>query len=307
MTEQLPARETSDTPAAENPSESLPFPLRAAATLTAIMLALLIGVRWLNDASLYPPVNWRTELGPQLAASRSDVQEVAIPTADGLDLYGWVLGPDDAEVKIILCAGNAEQIGPAIKMRTLLYKALSAQMLLFDYRGYSRSPGRPSEPGLYRDARAAWDFATGTLGWQPGQIVIWGRSLGAAPAIKLAADLVADSSPRALVVEAGFTSVQAMAELRMPWLGRPAWFTYSSFDSLARAATVDIPVFHFHGRDDRVIPFAMGEELFAAWPGIKRSLWLDSTGHNDIWSEPDRATVILRELRLFLEDTRDKA
>lgn len=286
---------------ADEPAKQ-PAPLALRISLTGVLLVtlLLIGVRYLNAANLYPGVVHGADTGPALARERRDVREVEFTTADGVKLYGWVQGYDAAPRKIIQFMGNGEQVGPSAPMYEAHCRALHAQFLLFDYRGFGASEGKPSEPGLYADARAAHAFAVNELKWRPGAIILWGRSLGGGPAIKLATELLAENPPAALILEAPFTSVRDMASLRLSHLGKPEWLVYDLYDNLSRAPELMLPVFHFHGDADDIIPYAQGEQLFAALPGPKQHLALPGVGHNDIWSDETRAALIRARINEFL-------
>ncbi|MCZ7607659.1 MAG: alpha/beta hydrolase [Planctomycetota bacterium] len=279
--------------------QPVPPALRISLTGVLLVTLLLLGVRYMNAANLYPGVVNGAEAGPALARERNDVREVEFTTADGVKLYGWVQGDDAAPRKIIQFMGNGEQVGPAAELYAASCKALNAQFLLFDYRGFGASEGKPSEPGLYADARAAHAFAVDQLKWRPESIILWGRSLGGGPAIKLAAEL-AENPPAALILEAPFTSVRDMASLRLAHLGKPEWLVYDLYDNLSRAPGLKLPVFHFHGDADEIIPYAQGEQLFAALPGPKQHLALPGAGHNDIWSDETRAALIRARINEFL-------
>ncbi|MCB9935776.1 MAG: alpha/beta hydrolase [Planctomycetes bacterium] len=284
----------------EPEKQRVPLPLRISFTGVLLVTMLLLGVRMLNAVNLYPGAATSAETGPQKARERNDVREVAFTTADGVKLYGWVQGDDAAPRKIIQFMGNGEQVGPAGALYAASCKALNAQFLLFDYRGFGASEGRPSEPGLYADARAAQAFAVKELGWRPESIILWGRSLGGGPAIKLATELLADSPPAALILEAPFTSVRDMANLRLSHLGKPEWLVYDLYDNLSRAPELKLPVFHFQGTADEIIPYSQGELIFAALPGPKEHLALTGVGHNDIWSDDARAAMIRARINEFL-------
>lgn len=282
--------------------DPIPWQLRATFTPVLLVFMLLIGVRMLNAVSLYPGVVSDTEIGPRLANERSDVRAVSFEAEDGVKLYGWVQGDDAAPRKIIQFMGNAEIVGRAADLYAGTCKALNAQFLLFDYRGYANSSGRPSEPGLYADARGAYRYATEQLHWEPTQIIIWGRSLGGGPATKLALELIEqETPPRALILEAPFTSIRDMAVIAMPSLGKPEWLIYDLYDNLSRAPGLSVPVIHFQGTEDEIIPFEQGERLFDALPGPKEHLTLEGVGHNNIWDDDARASMIRERLDTFLK------
>ncbi len=283
--------------------ERRPLPLRIAMLACLVTLLGLFAVRVLNRASVFPPVPKDRALAPRLAAERDDVREIEIVTPDDVRLYGWVQGRDDAPRKIIQFMGNAEHVGPFTDTYAASARALDAQFLLFDYRGYANSEGSPSEPGLYMDAEAAWAYATSELGWQPGRIILWGRSLGCGPATWLAQQKIeAKTPPAALVLEAAFSSIADMARHLMGWLVKPEWLICNCFDNAGRAPELSLPVFHYHGTQDDVIPYEQGVTLHESLPGPKRFLELKRARHNDIWSDDARAAIIRTGIDDFLRE-----
>ena len=277
-----------------------PLPLRIAFMLVVIAIIMLITVRVLNAISIYPPIPKDPSKAPEMAKGRSDVTEIYFATEDGVSLYGWVLGSNDARRKIIVFTGNGDYVGSIAPLYTAHAEALDAQLIIFDYRGYANSEGTPSEQGLYADARAAYGYAVDELGWAPGEIILWGRSLGGGPAIKLAHELIAAATPpRALILEAPFTCIHDMARVAMPHLGKPEWLIYECYDNIARAPELTIPVFHYQGTNDAIIPYDQGETLCKALPEHEH-LMLEGVGHNDIWSDAERASMIRAHINTFL-------
>ena len=146
----------------------------------------------------------------KLEATPSDLgleyEDVYFETSDGVTLHGWyVPGADDPStgsgqaVCVVWFHGNAGNIGHRVYNLALMHSRVGASVLLFDYRGYGRSEGSPSEPGLYLDAEAAVEQAKLSCGVGDDGIVLFGRSLGGAVAVEMAT-----RRPfRAAVVESG--------------------------------------------------------------------------------------------------------
>lgn len=200
-------------------------------------------------------------------------EEVTLQTEDGVALQGWFVPHRAARGTVLFFHGNAGNIGHRLGTLELLH-GLRMNVLLFDYRGYGESGGRPSEAGTYRDARAAWQHLTVERGLAPQSIVLFGRSLGGA----VAAWLAARTGPAALVLESSFTSVPDLAAELYPYL--PArWLSRFRYDTGARLARVEAPVLVIHSRDDAIIPFHHGRALFAAAGEPKAFLELRG-GHN---------------------------
>ncbi len=147
--------------------------------------------------------------------------------------------------------------------------------LLFDYRGYGRSDGEPSEENVYADARAAYDWLINEKNFRPDEIVIFGRSLGGAVAINLASSVPC----RGLIVESSFTSALDAGKSRFPFMPVKMLIKYR-FDSLAKIRSVHCPVLVTHSPDDEFLPYEMGKKLFEAANEPKQFVAL-AGGHND--------------------------
>lgn len=185
-------------------------------------------------------------------------ETVHLRTEDGVDLHGWYLPAAEARGALLFFHGNAGNISHRLDSLRIFHR-LGLDVLIFDYRGYGRSEGRPDEPGTRLDARAAWRYLTEARGVAPDRVVLFGRSLGAA----LAARLAAETRPGALVLESAFTSVPDLAADLYWWLParRLARLSYATREYLAQVAC---PVLVVHSPDDEIIPFRHGQALYAA-------------------------------------------
>ena len=127
------------------------------------------------------------------------------------------------------------------------------------YRGYGGSDGKPTEDGLIADARAAYDFARAT--YPDAKIVLWGESLGTGVAVALAAE----KDVAAVILEAPFTSTADVAFSAYPFVP-VRLLMKDQFRSDERIGKVTAPVLVMHGARDRIVPFRLGEQLFAPPP-----------------------------------------
>ena len=153
-------------------------------------------------------------------------------------------------------------------------------VFLFDYRGYGRSAGEPSEEGTYSDARGALAWLEGR-GWEPRRMIYLGRSLGGGVALQLALE----RPPAALVLECAFTSVAAMGHLHYPILARLlGWVLSARYANLEKIAVLKAPLLLIYGDADTIVPPAMGEALYARAPQPKQLLRLPGAGHNDLFT-----------------------
>ncbi len=219
-----------------------------------------------------------------------DYQDVSIDTADGVTLHGWFIVGRSSQV-LLFFHGNAGNISHRLDS-IRQFRSLGLSVLIIDYRGYGQSSGRTTEKGIYRDADAAWRYLTEDRGISAGDIVIFGRSLGASVASRLAAH----QQPLALIVESSFTSIPDIAQELYPWL--PArWLSRLSHATRDYVGDVRCPVLVAHSRDDEIIPFHHGEAIFASANEPRTLLALRGT-HNDGYLRDERAYV--EGVRTFL-------
>ena len=221
-----------------------------------------------------------------------DYETLTLQTVDGEQLHGWYVAAQEARATLLFCHGNAGNISHRLESLRIFH-ALGLNVLMFDYRGYGQSTGKPSEAGTYRDADAAWRHLLDERRLSPREIIIAGRSLGAA----VAADLASRTVPAAVVLESAFISVPAMVAEIYPWLppGLPGLYQY---DNLEKLAQITRPLLIVHSREDEIIPFAHAQMLLAEAGEPVQLLELHG-GHNDgiLLSRAD----YVHGLQVFLE------
>lgn len=202
-------------------------------------------------------------------------ESVAITTADNETLHGWFVStPSAAKGTILFFHGNAGNISHRMNYLSM-FSGLDYNSFIFDYRGYGKSSGSPSESGTYQDASAAWRYLTEEKAIPPSEIVLFGESLGGA----IAAWLATQHEPRALVLASTFTSVPDLAAQLYPFLPVRllARFQYSTIDYLQ---SITCPVLVAHSPQDEIVPFSHGQALFQAASSPKQFLRLQG-GHNE--------------------------
>jgi fermentation-respiration switch protein FrsA (DUF1100 family) len=236
------------------------------AAACAIALACYFANRAVYYPLKYPNGDWDAQR--MLGAS-----DAWIETSDSVKIHGWWVEREGAPWATLFLHGNAGNITHrAPHMQEIA--AAGSSVLMLDYRGYGKSSGRPSEPGLYRDSQAGFSYLLGK-GYRAEQIILHGESLGTAVAI----DLASRRPCAALILEAGFTSASDVAGTLLPLVGP---LLIRSFNSLPKIRWIRIPKLFMHGDRDQVIPLRMGQELFNAAQGTK-TLWvIPGAGHNDI-------------------------
>ncbi|HUF91467.1 MAG TPA: alpha/beta hydrolase [Candidatus Limnocylindria bacterium] len=206
-------------------------------------------------------------------------RDVTFTAEDGVRLHGWMI-PGRTPTTLLYSHGNGGNISDRLSIARILRDQLGVGLFMYDYRGYGRSEGAPSEAGLVRDAVAARAAAL-REGVAPEHLVYYGRSLGAAVSL----DLALAHPPSRLVLEAPFASVRAMANTVIPGAG----FLFSNgWDSLAKIPRLRAPLLVLHGDADEVVPYAQGRAVFAAAPEPKTFVTIRGGRHyhmNTEWSE----------------------
>ena len=241
--------------------------------LAVAYAGLLIVVFLFQSRLVYFP-----NIGRELSATPRDAgleyEEVRLNTSDGESLHAWFVPAPQSRGTVLLFHGNAGNISHRLEYLSMLHR-LGYSSFIFDYRGYGRSSGSPSEQGTYRDAEAAWHYLTVTRKIEPRRIALLGESLGGA----VAAWLASRQQPGALVLASVFTSVPEMAAELYPFL--PVRLL-SRFDYNTRACLekVEVPVLVAHSREDDIISYRHGRALFDAARGPKSFLEMRG-GHND--------------------------
>jgi len=203
-----------------------------------------------------------------------EYEDITLITTDKVRLHAWWVRHATARGTILFFHGNAGNLSH--RLTTLqLFHDLGYSILIVEYRGYGKSTGIPSEHGLYADADAAWQYLHEQRHLQPDEIIIAGRSLGAAVALYLAER----HKPRALIMESAFTSVPDMAAIHYPWLP-VRWLTKYHFNNRRRIQLLHCPLLLVHSKQDEIAPYSQGKILYELAPEPKGFLTLHG-GHND--------------------------
>lgn len=237
------------------------------------LYCLICGLMWFFQTSfIYQP----TIGAPTPSnAGLKDTKAVALTTADGVEIEGWVSSAAPTKPTIVLFHGNAGNL----RHRVGLLKTLQSQgfgFVAIDYRGYGNSSGDPSEQGLYADARATLEYAQRDLRLAPKSIVLFGESVGTGVATQMATE----GEFAALVLQSPYTSILDKVGERFPWLPASLLLT-ERFNNIDKIKGVDEPLLVFHGQQDNLFPLSMGEAVFAAARSKKDMVVFEGSGHND--------------------------
>lgn len=270
-------------------------------------LLLLSAMYVMQDRLLFLPGSQISQTPEQFGL---EAREIHPETEDGLRLHGWYFPPLQGDGiparhrdKLILIShGNAGNISGRIEMADRMLQT-GAAVLLYDYRGYGKSEGRPDEAGLYEDLRTVSAFMMEEEGYQPGDLFLYGRSLGGAVAAYGAAaftDWFGHASA-GLVLDSSFTTLRHMVRDVYPFI--PSALAKYDFNSLSRIAQLneqqpDTPVMIMHSPQDDVIGIHHGKRLYnTVQTNDKTFVELRGT-HNTSFFSSER--IILEQWTRFL-------
>ena len=217
--------------------------------------------------SRYPAGEW--------APPNLDFEDVYFESADGTQLHAWYVPHDRPRAVILFSHGNGGNLSHRADTARILNELVGVSVMLYDYRGYGRSEGRPNEQGIMEDARAAREWLAQRERIAPEDIVLVGRSLGGAVAVDLAQD-----GARGLILESTFTSIPDMASVHYPWLPFRRLIR-NRFDSAQKIGNYHGPLLQSHGKADRIVPFEIGQRLHEAASAPKQFLVIKDGDHND--------------------------
>lgn len=233
--------------------------------------------------SRYPEGNWQP-WGLKFEDAR-------FQATDGTKLHGWYVPHNSPSAVILLCHGNGGNITHRADILEKLHDDLGASVMIFDYRGYGQSEGKPNETGVLLDARAARAWLAKREGIAEKDIIMMGESLGGAVAV----DLAAKDGAKGLVLISTFSSLPDVAAFHYP-IFPVHLLMRNRLDAAGQIMNYKGPLLQMHGDADTIVPFYYGKKLFDAANEPKKLIIIPQHNHN--YSVPDK---FFEELKTFLE------
>jgi fermentation-respiration switch protein FrsA (DUF1100 family) len=227
------------------------------------------GVSALEDRIVYQPSDDAESWNPQGLVK----EDVTFQTSDGVTLHGWYCPVENPRAVVLYAHGNGGNLANRAPFYRLLTERLGVSVLAFDYRGYGKSEGEPSEEGLLIDARAARKFLAERAGIAESDIILYGQSLGGGVMV----DLAAKDGARGLILESTFSSLSAVANHKYPLTGA---LLQNKFDSISKISAYHGPTLIAHGEDDHLVPIKQAKQLYAAANEPKWFLPIPEAEHN---------------------------
>lgn len=223
---------------------------------TSLILGYLVilGFVYVRQASMiYYPVR---EIFNTPGDIGLNFEEVTLKTKDGVTISAWYIPARHERGVVLFCHGNAGNISHRLNSIRIFHD-LKLSVFIFDYRGYGRSEGSPTEEGTYLDAESVWDYLVKIKHISPEKIILFGRSLGSA----VAAEIALNHKAGALIIESGFTSIPDLGRKFFPYLP-VRLITRHHYSTLDKVNKIGIPKLFIHSSQDEVIPFEHGVSLF---------------------------------------------
>lgn len=232
---------------------------------------------------------------PPPSTYRDDDEVIKIKVANGNVISAIYLPNESATYTILYSHGNGEDLGTARRLLDDLWQS-GFSIFAYDYEGYGTSTGVPSEPNVYQDIEAAYNYLTNQMHIAPNRVIAHGRSLGGAAAIDLASrQLVAG-----LILESTFVSGSRI-------FSRFPVYPFDVFRNADKLQRVKCPVLVMHGQNDKQISFWHGVRLYELASEPKMFLWVESAGHNDLeyvaGAKYDKA---LQDFQFMISDNQTK-
>jgi uncharacterized protein len=242
-------------------------------TIAALIVYLcIIGAAWAFQRKLlYFPSALRVQPAD---AGLQGVTERVLQTPDGQQIITWVGQPKPGFPTILYFHGNGGDLsGRAFRMRT--YLAQGYGMTMMSYRSFSGSSGSPSEKANIADALLAFDTLV-TGGTKPGNVIVYGESLGSG----VAAQVAAARPVGGIILDAPYTSTVDVGA-QAYWFLPVRLLMSDRYETIRHITKVTAPLLIVHGERDAVIPVEMGRAVHAAAVGPKEIATFPNAGHDN--------------------------
>ncbi|WP_239057921.1 alpha/beta hydrolase [Pseudodesulfovibrio sp. JC047] len=238
-------------------------------------VAIIVWMYFSQEKKLYAPKRTMT-------ANPSDIglthESIWLTTRLNTRIHAWWVPHPAPRCTLLFSHGNGGNLSHRLDSLRIFHD-LGLNVLVYDYSGYGRSQGKPSEAATAADARAAWDWLVETGSVRAQDSILFGRSLGGAVTANLAAELAMSGiAPAGLIMESTFTSVPDMGASMYPWLPVRLLARYA-YNSLENLSSLRCPGLFLHSPEDETVPYQLGRTLYDSYQGPKTFVNLSGT-HN---------------------------
>lgn len=201
---------------------------------------------------------------------------------------------------ILYSHGNGEDAGQISGMLRAMARVCKAHVVGYDYTGYGLAEGRATEEHVYNDAEAVYRLLTERLGVPPGNVVLYGRSMGSGPTMHLAARFPC----KGVVLHSPLLS---LVRTQCSCLVCCGTWDADMFANVDKAAAVRVPVYIVHGKKDRVVPFWHGQRLHELLPGSENPTWIEEGDHNNMRMSSEAFFNLIKRFLIGLDARAENA
>lgn len=227
------------------------------------LLLLLTFLLWgcsIDKMIFYPPERTNP---PRLSG------QVMLKVSQEFSIVAQFIRASEEKCWILYSHGNATDLY-ALQSDFADFTRHGYSVAAYDYEGYGRSEGTPSENSAYRDISAVYRYMTSDLHIAPDRIIVYGRSVGSGPACYLAEK----HKVGGLVLESPYTTIaEVVTSLPVP---------FDKFPNIDRIDKIRVPLLIFHGKGDKVIDISHAERLFKKATPPKIIVIIPGAGHNNL-------------------------
>ena len=217
-----------------------------------VYLLVTLGLYFFQRSLLYHPME-NNYSGDKLTVK---IEKVNIKTEDNIYLIAWYHKKDNAKLKTILYLhGNAGSLENRIH-KINHFNDMNINFLLLSWRGFNGNAGKPTESGLYLDARSAVNWLINE-GINEENIIIYGESLGTG----VATEIAQNRNFAGIILESPFTSMIAAGKSKYP-IFPIKLLLKDKYESDKKIKNIISPILVMHGEADKIVPFWMGEKIF---------------------------------------------
>jgi len=251
-----------------------------------VYLIVTLGLYIFQRKLLYYP-NFNSDIkGDGLSHS---FENINIKTKDNINLKGWFHLKDLKKKTILFFHGNAGTLDNRIYKLNFLGN-LDVNFLIIAWRGYSGSSGKPSEFGLYQDAKSALNWLN-SKGITEDKIILYGESLGTSVAIEVGQN----KDFAGVILETPFTSMVDVGKTKYPFFP-VSLLLKDKYESDKKIKNIKSPILIMHGEADKIVPFWMGEKIYQLANEPKYSYFTKYDDHMMEYNEK-----LLNELKKFID------
>ena len=250
-----------------------------------VYLLVTFGLYFFQRSLLYHPFE-NNYYGDKLTVK---IEKVKITTEDNIKLLAWYHKKDIKKYKTILYFhGNAGSLENRIH-KINHFKDMNINFILLAWRGFSGNKGKPTEQGLYQDARSAVKWLI-NQGVTEENIIIYGESLGTG----VATEIAQNKNFAGVILESPFTSMIDLGKKHYP-IFPIKLLLKDKYESEKKIKNLKSPLLVMHGKKDKIVPFYMGEKIFDMANNPKFNYFTEMDDHMMDYDEN-----LINEIDLFI-------